>query len=284
MSLQIIIDSACDMAKEEAEKNDLMFLPLRTNIDGITYLDGVTVTHQKFYELLASCSQMPVTSQLTPYDYSDAFKSALKDHDEVLVITLSSGLSGTYQSAVIAAEECGGRIYVVDSLNASVGEQVLVRYAVQLRDKSLSAAEIADALEQVKGRIVLLGVVDTLEYLLKGGRISKVSAFAGTMMKIKPILGLESGRIVSLGKAHGAKQSCSNLNRLIAEKGGIDFTMPVMLGYSGQDDSHLQEYIESSRSIWADHIEKMPVCTIGSSIGTHTGPGTIVFGFFSKKQ
>lgn len=284
MSIQIIIDSACDMTKEEAERNDLMFLPLRTNIDGTTYLDGVTVTHEKFYEMLAACSQMPVTSQLTPYDYIDAFKTALQKHDEILVITLSSALSGTYQSAVFAARESGCRIHIVDSLNASVGEQVLIRYALQLRDRGMNAKEIADALEQVKGRIVLLGVVDTLEYLLKGGRISKVSAFAGTMMKIKPILGLDDGRIVSLGKAHGAKQSCSNLNRLIEEKGGIDFTMPVMLGFSGKDDSHLQAYIESSRSIWADYIDKLPVCTIGSTIGTHTGPGTIVFGFFAKQQ
>ena len=89
MSIQIIIDSACDMTKEEAERNDLMFLPLRTNIDGTTYLDGVTVTHEKFYEMLAACSQMPVTSQLTPYDYIDAFKTALQKHDEILVITLS---------------------------------------------------------------------------------------------------------------------------------------------------------------------------------------------------
>lgn len=283
MSVKIIIDSASEWTKAEAEEKDLMFLPLSTTIDGTIYQDGVNVDHDTFYELLKTCQKTPTTSQLRPIDFENAFRKASEEYDEILVITMSAKLSGTYQSAAFATKEWHGNVFLVDSNNVSIGEQILIRYAVKLRDAGMRAAEIAAELELVKNRIVVLGVVDTLEYLFKGGRLSRTSAIAGTMLKIKPILGVVDGEVVSLGKAHGAKQSCSNLNRIIDERGGIDFSMPLMLAYSGTDDALLQQYIHNSKEIWQEHVKELPICTVGSTIGTHVGPGAIILSFFADQ-
>ena len=283
MSVKIIVDSACELTKKEAEEMDLLFLPLTTTIDGTAYQDGVTIDHERFYELLKTCQKTPVTSQLRPIDYETAFQEAAKEYDEILVITMSAKLSGTYQSAVFAAKEWQGNVTIVDSGNVTIGEQILIKYAVKLRNAGMHANEIASELELVKKRIVVLGIVDTLEYLFKGGRLSRTSAIAGAMLNIKPILGVVDGVVVSLGKAHGVKQCCSNLNRMIAVRGGIDFSMPMMLAYSGTDDSLLQTYIDHSRSIWQDHMKELPISTVGSTIGTHVGPGAIVLSFFADQ-
>jgi len=283
MSVKIIIDSASEWTKAEAEEENLIFLPLSTTMDGKIYQDGINIDHEMFYELMKTCQKTPTTSQLRPIDYENAFRKAAAEDDEILVITLSAKLSGTYQSASFAAKEWHGNVFLVDSNNVSIGEQILIRYAIKLRDAGMHAAEIAAELELVKKRIVVLGVVDTLEYLFKGGRLSRTSAIAGTMLKIKPILGVVDGTVVSLGKAHGAKQSCSNLNRIIGEQGGIDFSMPLMLAYSGTDDSLLQQYIQSSGEIWQEHVKELPICTVGSTIGTHVGPGAIILSFFAKQ-
>lgn len=282
MSVKIITDSASDIRAHEAGLLDITVLPLKTNIDGVEYLDGVTITHEEFYEKLSSCKQLPTTSQLTPYEFESAYKDALQTHDEAVVITLSGKLSGTYQSAYTSALDYEGKVFVVDSENATVGQQLLVKYALRLRDGGLSAAEIAKELNEVKNRICLVALVDTLDYLVKGGRLSKTAGIAGSLLQIKPVLGVEEGEVRVLGKARGAKQSSNLLTETIAKKGGIDFSMPLVLAYSGSSDSLLQEYIENSRSIWEGRIDKIPVSVIGSTIGTHAGPGAVAVAFFAK--
>ena len=141
----------------------------------------------------------------------------------------------------------------------------------------------AQALEQAKSRLCILGRVDTLEYLYRGGRLSKTGALAGTLLGIRPVLTVQDGALCVLGKARGARQSNNCLNEAIAKRGGIDFTMPLMLGYSGQSDSALQEYIAASREIWEGKLPQLPITSIGSTIGTHVGPGAIVVAFFSKE-
>ena len=282
MSVKIITDSASDIRIDEATLLDITILPLKTNIDGVEYLDGVTITHEKFYEKLSSCKQLPTTSQLTPFEFETSYKDALQNHDEAVVITLSGKLSGTYQSACTAAMEYEGKVFVVDSENATVGQQLLVKYAISLRDRGLSAESIANELNEVKSRICLVALVDTLDYLVKGGRLSKTAGIAGSLLQIKPVLGVEDGEVKVLGKARGAKQSNNMLTETIAKKGGIDFSMPLVLAYSGNDDSLLQDYIENSRSIWEGNIDELPVSVIGSTIGTHAGPGAIAVAFFAK--
>lgn len=283
MSTQIIIDSACDMLKAEADLKGLIFLSLRTRIDGVEYKDGVSITHEAFYQRLESSAELPTTSQVPPFDFAKAYQQALKDHDEALVVTISGKLSGTAQSARIAAKDFPGKIHIVDSENVTVGERVLVDYAVRLRDEGRGAAEIAEALNAVKSRICILGLVDTLEYLYKGGRLSRTSAFVGSALHLKPVLSVVKGELVVLGKARGSRQSNNYLNETIQRRGGVDFSMPYMLAYSGNDDALLRGYIENSRAIWAAHTEKVPVCVVGSTIGSHTGPGVIAVAFFCRE-
>lgn len=281
MAVRLISDSACDISQSEAEKLHISILPLKTVIDGVEYLDGVTITTQEFYEKLETCKTLPTTSQLTPAEFEDAFRAAVGDGDEVVVITLAEKLSGTFQSASIAAANFSGKVWVVDSESVTIGQSILIMYAVRLRDKGLNGREIAEELNRIKSRVCLLARVDTLEYLVRGGRLSRTAGAAGAILNIKPVLSVENGEVKVLGKARGSKQSDNMLTEFIRKKGGVDFKLPVMLAYSGMDDALLKGYIDNSRELFAGHLEDLPVTMIGSTISTHAGPGAIAVAFFA---
>lgn len=280
MSVRIVIDSASDITKQRADEMGLDFMPLKTIFGEEEFLDGVTITHREFYEKLIECGTIPSTSQVTPYEFEAKFREIREAGDTAVVITLSSLLSGTYQSAVLAAEPYKDDIVLVDSMNLSLGIQNLILYAVRLRDRGLDAKQIADSLEQVKKKIVVLAVFDTLEYLKQGGRISKSAAWAGAMLSIKPVISVVNGEVAILGKARGSKNGNNMLIQNIAQCGGVDFSMPYCLGYSGLDDTLLQKYIRDSAFLWEGKTDTLPVSTIGAVIGTHAGPGAIGVSFF----
>ena len=282
MSVKLISDSACDMTQQEAKELGVIILPLKTMIDGVEYLDGVTITTEEFYEKLESSNDLPTTSQPSPAEFEALLKPIVEAGDEVVIVALAGKLSGTYQSATIAAEDMDGKVWVVDSGNATIGQNILLRYAIRLRDQGLGGQEIAKKLEEAKGRICLLARVDTLEYLMRGGRLSKTAAFAGTLLNIKPVISVEDGEIHVLGKARGSKQSDNMLTEFIGKTGGINFDLPVMLAYSGTDDALLKGYIDNSRALWEGHLDDLPVTMIGSTISTHAGPGAIAVAFFAK--
>lgn len=284
MNVRIITDSACDIRQEQAKELGIIVLPLKNIIDDVEYLDGVNITPEEFYEKLETAENLPTTSQITPVEFTDALTPIVEAGDEAVIITLAGKLSGTAQSAAIAAEEFDGKVWVVDSGNVTIGQNILVRYAIRLRDEGLSAREIAEELEQVKSRICLLARVDTLEYLVRGGRLSKTAGFAGTLLNIKPVISVEDGEIKVLGKARGSRQSNNMLTEFIEKTGGIDFDMPAMLAFSGTDDALLKGYIDNSRALWEGHLDTLPVTMIGTTIGTHAGPGAIAVAFFAKKQ
>ena len=198
-----------------------------------------------------------------------------------MVITLSARLSGTYQSAVIAAGEFEN-IYVVDSGSVAIGTAVLTELALQYLDAGMEAKEIAARLEVEKKRILIVALLDTLEYLKKGGRISKTVAFADAVMNIKPVISVYSGEILMLGKARGSKMGNNLLEQEIEKSGGVDFSAPVLLGYTGLSDILLQKYIKDSRRLWEQGLNEVRYTTIGSVIGTHAGPGAIAVAFFKK--
>lgn len=282
MSVRIIIDSASDLTKEQADKLGLDFLPLKTIFGTEEYLDGITLSHQQFYEKLIESDCMPTTSQIPPHDFEQLYADVKEKKDTAVVITLSSRLSGTFQSANIALDGYEDCITIVDSENVCLGEQILVMYACRLRDAGASASEIAKALDQKKKDVRVLALLDTLEYLKRGGRISKTAALAGNLLSIKPVIAIVDGEVTVLGKARGSKNGCNMLREEIAKCNGIDFSMPLCLGYTGLEDSLLQKYIEDNTDLWKSYVEELPISSIGSTIGTHTGPGGICVAFFSK--
>ena len=283
MSVRIVIDSACDLPKSTADQLGLVYMPMRTIIGQREYLDGIELTGAQFYEKLIETDETPKTSQIPPSDFEAVFEEAVEAGDTVLCITVSSGLSGTYQSAMIAARRFGDRVFVVDSLNVTVGEQLLVLRAVQLRSEGWNAWEMAEILNHEKQRIRLIALLDTLEYLKKGGRISSTVAFAGALLSIKPVVALVDGQIEMLGKARGSKNGSNKLMELVKSSRGIDFDRPFMLAYSGLSDHLLRKYISDSHELYEGKTDHLPVCMIGNTIGAHAGPGAIGVAFFENE-
>ncbi len=279
MKTRIIIDSTTDLVQEY--KNRVSVVPLTVNFGEEEYIDGVTIDYKTFYEKLIESDVLPTTSQANPDAFTKEFEKVKEAGESAVVITLSSKLSGTYQSAMIAADDYDN-IYVVDGGSATIGNSILVEYAFKLLDEGLSAKEIAEKLEAEKEKIVIVALLDTLEYLKKGGRISKTVAFAGTVLNIKPVVSVIEGEIGMLGKARGSKMGNNLLVQEIEKAGGVDFTKPVLLGYSGLSDNLLLKYIEDSKHIWEEGLTDVRYTTIGSTIGTHAGPGAIAVAFFKK--
>ena len=275
--MRIIVDSTSDLTPEI--KKQVHVVPLTVHFGDEEFIDGVTIDHKQFYEKLIETDVHPSTSQASPAAFEAEYEKAKAEG--AVVITISSKLSGTYQSAMIAADEYEN-IYVVDSTNVTIGASILVELAVRLANQGLEAKEIARQLEEEKKKIVLVALVDTLEYLKKGGRISKSVAAFGTMLNIKPVLAVEDGEIQVLGKARGSKMGNNMLVQQIDKAGGIDFSKPVLLGYTGLSDAMLLKYIHDSRHLWEGNLPEVRYTTIGSVIGTHAGPGAVAVAFFKK--
>ena len=279
MNTRIIVDSTADLMPEF--KSRVHTVPLTVNFGDEEYIDGVTIDHKTFYEKLIESDVLPTTSQATPDAFIKEFEKAKEAGEAAVVITLASKFSGTYQSAAIAADDYEN-IYVVDSGSATMGSGILVELAFKLLDEGKNAEEIAAILEEQKKKIIIVALVDTLEYLKKGGRISKAVAFAGGVLNIKPVLSVIDGEINMLGKARGSKMGNNLLVQEIDKAGGIDFSKPVLLGYSGISDALLKKYIEDSRHIWEGNLQEVRYTTVGSVIGTHAGPGAVVVAFFKN--
>ena len=279
MNIKIIVDSTADMTPETTARVGIV--PLTVHFGETEYISGVDITPQTFYEMLVESDVLPTTSQATPFAFADAFEKAVEEGFEVVCLTCAAKLSGTYQSAVIAAADFPGKVHVVDSGTIAIGLGILTEYALQLLDRGLSAEEIVWKLMQKREKICLLALVDTLEYLKKGGRISSTVAFAGSLLNIKPVLTIAGGEIKLLGKARGSRQGNNLLVQEIRNAGGVDFRKPLMLGYTGLSDALLQKYIVDSAALWEGNCENLPVSIVGSVVGTHVGPGAVAVAFFA---
>ena len=279
MSVKIIIDSSTDLSPAVREK--MLVVPLTVHFGDKEYIDGVTINHREFYEKLIETDVMPRTSQAPPAAFAKVYEQVAAAGDSAVVITLTSELSGTYQSAVIAAQDFD-KIHVVDGRSVAIGSGILAERALQLADEGLDAETIAARLEEEKGKIHVIAMVDTLEYLWKGGRLSRSAAVAGGILNIKPVLAIEEGNIKVLGKARGSRQANNFLISEIEKAGGVNFEMPVLLGYTGLSDVLLQKYIEDSKALWQESKSELNTTIIGSVIGTHAGPGAVAVAFFSK--
>ena len=279
MAVKLIIDSTTDMPTEL--KSRCTVVPLTVCFGTREYTDGIDLDHKTFYEMLIESDQLPSTSQATPAAFSRVLED-LAPEDSAVILTLSSDLSGTYQSAMMAAYDYPGRVFVVDSRSAAIGTGILAELALQLIDSGLSAFEVAQALTKERERIYVIALLDTLEYLKRGGRISKATAFAGAMLSIKPVAAIREGSIQLLGKARGSRQGNNHLVQEIQKAGGINFDKPLLLGYTGLSDALLGKYVEDSKGLWEHGTDRLRSTPIGSVIGTHAGPGAIAVAFFSK--
>lgn len=279
MKTRLIVDSTSDLMPKIREQ--VQVVPLTVHFGDEEYIDGVTIDHKAFYEKLIETDVHPSTSQAAPAAFAEAYEKVKQAGDSAVVITLSSNFSGTYQSAVIAAQDYEN-IYVVDCGSVAIGGGILVERALQLLNEGLSASDLAQRLEEEKEKIVIVALVDTLEYLKRGGRISKTVAFAGTILNIKPVLAVIAGQIQMLGKARGSRQGNNLLVQEIEKAGGVDFSKPVLLGYTGLSDLLLQKYIEDSKHLWEGNLKEVRCTSIGSVIGTHVGPGAVAVAFFKK--
>lgn len=277
--IRIITDSCSDIVDNRRE--DLVILPITITFDSKEYRDGINLSHKEFYEKLIESDELPVTSQIPPAVFEETYKAAVEQGDEVVVITISSRLSGTYQSANIAAENYQESVHIIDSENASLGERILVDYALRLKDQGLSVGEIVEKLEKEKKNIRLIALLDTLEYLKKGGRISKAAAVAGSLLSIKPVIAVQGGEVVVLGKARGSKQGNNLLAEEIARANGINYEMPFTLAYTGLMDVIIQKYIDDHENLWKGIVERPMPASVGGAIGTHIGPGAIGIAFFA---
>ena len=269
MKTRIIVDSTADLPAEV--KARMRVVPLTVHFGAETYIDGVTIDHQAFYEKLIETDVIPTTSQASPHDFEQVYRQVREAGETAVVVTVTGKLSGTYQSAVIAAEDYP-EICVVDSTTVAIGAGILAEYGLQLADQGMDAPSIAEALTAVRDKIQVIALIDTLEYLKKGGRLSNAAAIAGSLLSIKPVLCIRDGEIVILGKARGSKQG----NNLL-----VRFDMPLMLGYTGLSDTMLKKYVADSAALWDGHDDSLRTTAIGSVIGTHAGPGAVAVAFFA---
>ena len=279
MAVKFIIDSASDVLPNECKKLGAVHVPLTVRFGDKEFADAVDLSHKKFYKMLTSGKEEhPTTSQVTPAAWAEAMEDATRDGDTAVVITVSSRLSGTYQSACIAAEDFEGKVYVVDSMTATIGERLLLQYGIRLAADGMDAAAIKTRLDAVKDRIRIYGRLDTLEYLRKGGRIGAGSAVVGTMLNIKPIISVQDGVVQNVAKARGAKMADKQLRELIAKSGGIDFSKPMCAAYSGLEDDNLKTFLSESTELLCG--SEAPIATVGCVIGTHVGPGAVALAYF----
>lgn len=283
--IRILTDSTADFTRAQLEEFGLFCVPLTVTFGDDIYLEGVDLTTGEFYEKLSAAKQLPTTSQPSPDLFLQEFEAARDAGDDIVAILIAGKLSGTVQSARLAADLCEGwreHIHIIDSGTATLGEQLLVRRALDLRKAGRTAAEIASELDHEKAAVRLYAVVDTLTYLQKGGRLPKAAAVAGTLMGIKPVITIEEGKVKVAGKARGLPGAYVHIFKLISsESNGLDVQRPYILGYTGHASAvqPFQQYLAG-----AMHLPAPLVAPIGAVIGTHAGPGACGIAYFAAPE
>lgn len=279
--IKIITDSTSDIDLKYAQELNVEVVPLKVIIDGKEYKDRIDLQPEEFYDLLVNSQTLPSTSQPSPQDFVDLYETAKNNNDSVIVITLSSVISGTYQSANLAKDLVDyDDIYVIDSLGTTQMQRLLVLKAVALRNEGMSAQDLYTFLEAYKHRIRLFAFVDTLEYLYKGGRLSRTAATAGTLLKFKPIIGFDEGKLDVFAKARGTQKATAKIIDLIQQDGEMDLNEPICIGYTGSSDG-LDKFENTLRETL--HFGETLHGIVGPVIGTHAGPGARLIAYVKKQ-
>ena len=278
--VRLITDSAADLEIAEYEKLNITCIPLTVFFGDKEYQENVNLSKDQFYELLAS-GEYPKTAQASPQVLLDLFEEAKEAGDEAIYITLSSALSGTYQSACAAKQMADYEgCYVVDGKNATGGQRMLVEYAAKLRDEGKTAKEIIAGVESLNGRIVLYACMDTLEYLYRGGRISQTVYKLGTLAQVKPIIRVsDEGKVEVPAKAMGMKKGMDYLCKRVEER-KPDLNFPFYAMYTG-DRSNGEKLAEKFRSMGYE-IPQERIINVGAAIGSHVGPNACGMVYISE--
>lgn len=277
--IKILVDSSSDLTKEEAEEKGYLFVPIGISLEGKEYEDGVDLTKDEFYDLLVNGETFPKTSQPSPQVFLDLFEQAKKDGDEIVAILLSSALSGTYQSAVLARQMADYEgIHLIDSLTATGVIRVLADYAKGLADQGRSAAEVAALTEVFRSRVHVIAMMDTLEFLQKGGRIGKAAAMLGELARLKPLITLtEEGGVGVIGKTIGKNKAMSAMLKWLDER-RMDEEFPRYSVFTSGTENCGQ---------FEEKLAKHGITTVGrlqlgAAIGTHIGPGAFGIVYVEK--
>ncbi|MCL2679663.1 MAG: DegV family protein [Dehalococcoidia bacterium] len=281
MGIKIVTDSTTEITQAEAKKLGVIVVPLKSLFADIEYLDGIDLTPEEFYKKLAASKNLPTTSQPSPYDFEKAFKEAQECGNQVIAICLSDKISGTCQSARIAKEVCGGDIWIIDSETTTIAMQILVKHALYLVAAGKTAQEIVDIIEEEKKSVCLYAALDTLEYLVKGGRLSRTSAIAGSVLNLKPIVSIVNGSVTAISKCMGIKKAYKEIFKLVDSSGGIDFSRPFAIGYTG-DRGRFSDFEAVCKGQFKGN--EPIIGNIGAVVGTHAGPGAVAVAYFKNKR
>ncbi|MBQ8868271.1 MAG: DegV family protein [Oscillospiraceae bacterium] len=266
--IKILVDSASDLAAEKSTYD--YFMPIKVNIGGKEYRDGVDLDADTFYNLLVKSEEFPHTSQPSPQDFVEIFEKVKENGDELIYISLSSALSGTYQGAVLAKTMVDyDGIYIVDSKTASHGISVIVKYAARLISEGLEAKEIAEKCQNLVSRVKIFAGVDTLEYLYRGGRLSRTAATVGKIADIKPIVTIaEDGSVAAIGKCLGKGRAMQFiLDKVSKFELDSDFEIYSLYTCGEENCAALEGKLEQNGYGVSKRLQ------VGSTIGAHVGPG-----------
>lgn len=272
--IRVLVDSSSDYTQEEIKNRNLYFVGLQIQIEGKNYLDGIDIDKETFYEKMMSTKEFFKTSQPSPQVFVDIFEEVKEKGETLVCILLSSKLSGTYQSACLAKDMVGyDKIYIIDSLSATCGIRLLTEVALNWIQENKDVNAIVSELENLKHKIHIYAGVDTLEYLAKGGRISKAAATIGTLASIKPVISVQNGEVVVAGKARGINKATSLIQDKVSND-LVDTLYPIYTIYSyGFENT---EKLESKLDFEYERVR------LGSTIGVHIGPNAFGVCFISK--
>ena len=282
MKIAIATDTNSGITAMEGEKLGVFVLAMPVNLEETIHYEGIDITSEQLYDAMRQHRDVS-TSQPSPGQLMELWDGILaKGYDEIVYIPMSSGLSGSCQSAALFAQDYDGRVQVVDNHRISVTQKESVISALRLVEQGYDAGQIRDFLEKHAYDASIYITVDSMEYLKKGGRISKTVAFAGGMLNIKPVVTIQDGAVVMIGKARGSRNGNNLLVEKINQAGGVDFDRPVLLGYTGLSSALMEKYVEDSKALWEGHVDQLDSCLLCSVIGTHAGPGAVAVAFFKK--
>lgn len=279
MKTVIVTDSTCDLTKEQLDLLNVEAIPLTVTFGEESYLDGVNISKKEFFEKLESSSENPTTSQPSPESFLSVFEKHKHQGNEVVFIGLSSTLSGTCQCARIAKEMCDyENIYIIDSLTATAGIEILVRVACDMRDNGFSGEKISEKITELVPKIRLLAIFDTLKYLVRGGRISKSVGAIGGALGVKPLISFADGSLVSIGSVRGMKNAFEKLANIIKDDDiDTDYPMVITYTYNQENMRNFEDYL-MDKGIKYD----WQYGEVGSVISTHAGPGAVAVAYLVK--